>query len=34
MKWKNLQMPKGLVADGGNSDRYGKFIRDEKIEVQ
>jgi len=26
MKWKNLQMPKGLVADGGNSDRYGKFI--------
>src|SRR5438552_3956749 len=25
MKWKNLQMPKGLVADNGNSDRYGKF---------
>src|SRR6516165_5244059 len=25
MKWKNLQMPKGLVADGGNSDRYGRF---------
>jgi len=25
MKWKNLQMPKGLQADTGNSDRYGKF---------
>src|SRR5262245_33256793 len=25
MKWKNLQIPKGLVADGGNSDRYGRF---------
>jgi DNA-directed RNA polymerase subunit alpha len=25
MKWKNLQMPKGLQADSGNSDRYGKF---------
>jgi len=28
MKWKNLQMPKGLVADGGNSDRYGRFTLD------
>jgi len=25
MKWKNLQMPKGLQPDTGNSDRYGKF---------
>jgi DNA-directed RNA polymerase subunit alpha len=25
MKWKNLQMPKGLVADPGNTDRYGRF---------
>ena len=25
MKWKNLQMPKGLQADSANSDRYGKF---------
>jgi DNA-directed RNA polymerase subunit alpha len=25
MKWKNLQMPKGLQPDAGNSDRYGKF---------
>ena len=25
MKWKNLQMPKGLVADPANSDRYGRF---------
>src|SRR5262252_8093050 len=25
MKWKNLQMPKGLVADAGNSERYGRF---------
>ncbi len=25
MKWKNLQMPKGLVADSGNTERYGKF---------
>ncbi len=28
MKWKNLQMPKGLVADSGNTDRYGKFTLD------
>ena len=28
MKWKNLQMPKGLVADAGNSDRYGRFTLD------
>jgi DNA-directed RNA polymerase subunit alpha len=26
MKWKNLQMPKGLVADTANSERYGKFV--------
>jgi DNA-directed RNA polymerase subunit alpha len=25
MKWKNLQMPKGLQADTANTDRYGKF---------
>ena len=25
MKWKNLQMPKQLVPDSGNSERYGKF---------
>ena len=25
MKWKNLQMPKGLVADSANTDRYGRF---------
>ena len=25
MKWKNLQMPKGLVPDSANTDRYGKF---------
>ena len=25
MKWKNLQMPKQLVPDAGNTDRYGKF---------
>ena len=25
MKWKNLQMPKQLVPDAGNNDRYGKF---------
>jgi DNA-directed RNA polymerase subunit alpha len=25
MKWKNLQMPKQLVPDSGNTDRYGKF---------
>jgi DNA-directed RNA polymerase subunit alpha len=25
MKWKNLQMPKGLQPDSGNTDRYGKF---------
>ena len=25
MKWKNLQMPKGLQPDAGNSDRYGRF---------
>ena len=28
MKWKNLQMPKGLQADASNSDRYGKFTLD------
>ncbi len=28
MKWKNLQMPKGLVADSENTDRYGKFTLD------
>lgn len=26
MKWKNLQMPKQLTADPGNSERYGKFV--------
>jgi DNA-directed RNA polymerase subunit alpha len=25
MKWKNLQMPKSLTPDSGNSERYGKF---------
>ncbi len=25
MKWKNLQMPKALVPDSGNNERYGKF---------
>ena len=25
MKWKNLQMPKQLVPDAANTDRYGKF---------
>jgi DNA-directed RNA polymerase subunit alpha len=25
MKWKNLQMPKGLQPDAGNSERYGRF---------
>ena len=25
MKWKNLQMPKQLVPDSGNTERYGKF---------
>ena len=25
MKWKNLQMPKQLVPDPGNTERYGKF---------
>jgi DNA-directed RNA polymerase subunit alpha len=25
MKWKNLQMPKGLQADGANTERYGRF---------
>jgi len=25
MKWKNLQMPKQLVPDAGNTERYGKF---------
>jgi DNA-directed RNA polymerase subunit alpha len=25
MKWKNLTMPKQLVPDPGNTDRYGKF---------
>ena len=28
MKWKNLQMPKGLQADSGNSERYGRFTLD------
>jgi DNA-directed RNA polymerase subunit alpha len=28
MKWKNLQMPKGLQADTANTDRYGKFTLD------
>lgn len=28
MKWKNLQMPKGLQADAANTDRYGKFTLD------
>jgi len=26
MKWKNLQMPKPLIPDAGNNDRYGKFV--------
>jgi DNA-directed RNA polymerase subunit alpha len=26
MKWKNLQMPKQLVPDAGNTERYGKFV--------
>jgi len=26
MKWKNLQMPKQLVPDSGNNERYGKFV--------
>ena len=25
MKWKNLQMPKQLMADPANSERYGRF---------
>jgi DNA-directed RNA polymerase subunit alpha len=25
MKWKNLQMPKQLVPDSGNNERYGRF---------
>ena len=25
MKWKNLQMPKQLMPDAGNTERYGKF---------
>ncbi|HEV2105411.1 MAG TPA: DNA-directed RNA polymerase subunit alpha [Candidatus Eisenbacteria bacterium] len=25
MKWKNLQMPKQLVPDAANTDRYGRF---------
>ena len=25
MKWKNLTMPKQIVPDAGNDDRYGKF---------
>jgi len=25
MKWKNLTMPKQVVPDSGNTDRYGKF---------
>lgn len=25
MKWKNLQMPKPMVSDPANTDRYGKF---------
>lgn len=28
MKWKNLQMPKGLQSDPANTDRYGKFTLD------
>ena len=28
MKWKNLQMPKQLVPDAGNNERYGKFVLD------
>ena len=28
MKWKNLQMPKGLVSDPANTERYGKFMLD------
>ena len=28
MKWKNLQMPKHLVPDPANTDRYGKFTLD------
>ena len=28
MKWKNLQMPKGLVSDPANTERYGKFTLD------
>jgi len=28
MKWKNLQMPKGLQSDAANTDRYGKFTLD------
>ena len=26
MKWKNLTMPKQVVADPGNNDGYGKFV--------
>ncbi len=26
MKWKNLTMPKQIVADPGNNDGYGKFV--------
>jgi len=26
MKWKSLQMPRPLVPDAGNNDRYGKFV--------
>ncbi len=26
MKWKNLTMPKQVMPDGGNTDRYGKFV--------
>jgi DNA-directed RNA polymerase subunit alpha len=28
MKWKNLTMPKQVVADPANSDGYGKFVID------
>lgn len=28
MKWKNLQMPKGLQSESANTDRYGKFTLD------
>ena len=28
MKWKNLQMPKQLLPDAGNTERYGKFTLD------